>query len=149
MTEQEMWRKCCEKNAMEEETPHEAWPFCGGGPAADELAELVLQGVKTATSSALIAFENEGAPLPRAGSCSVILYDSGEAACVIQDTRVSVVPFDRVSARHAALEGEDDRSLDKWREVHRRAFTPDYRAAGRKFEETGLCVLEEFRRIYP
>lgn len=45
--------------------------------------------------------------------------------------------------------GEDDRSLEKWREVHRRAFAPDYRAAGMEFDENGDCVLEEFEVVYP
>ncbi len=45
--------------------------------------------------------------------------------------------------------GEDDRSLNKWREVHRRCFAPDYQAAGLEFDETGDCVLEEFEVVYP
>ena len=57
------------------------------------------------------------------------MFDNDEAACVIRDVKVSVVPFLQVSAEHAYKEGEDDRSLEKWREVHRRVFTPDYRPA--------------------
>ena len=72
-----------------------------------------------------------------------------EAACIIRDTKVSIVPFNQVSAEHACKEAEDDRSLDKWREVHRRAFAPDYEAADLYFDETGDCVLEEFEVVYP
>ena len=71
-----------------------------------------------------------------------------EAACIIRDTKVSVVPFNQVSADHAFKEGEDNRSLKKWREVHRRAFTPDYKAVGLDFDEKGDCVLEEFEVVY-
>ena len=46
------------------------------------------------------------------------------------------------------LPGENDRSLQMWREVHRRAFTPDYEAAGLEFDEKGDCVLEEFEVVY-
>lgn len=108
----------------------------------------MLAGVKTAASSAKIAYETAGEALPSAGTYSVILFDNDEAACIIRNTKVSVVPFDEVSAEHAAREGEDDRSLEKWREVHRRAFTPDYQAAGRCFDEHGDCVLEEFEVAY-
>ena len=59
-----------------------------------------------------------------------MIYGSFAAACIIRDTKVSVVPFNQVSADHAFKEGEDNRSLNKWREVHRRAFTPDYKAVG-------------------
>ena len=34
------------------------------------------------------------------------------------------------------------------KEVHRRAFAPDYQAAGRCFDEHGDCVLEEFEVVY-
>ena len=62
--------------------------------------------------------------------------------------KVSVVPFNQVSADHAFKEGEDNRSLKKWREVHRKAFTPDYKAVGQDFDEKGDCVLEEFEVVY-
>lgn len=149
MTAKEMWHACCEALRMDEAAPYEAWAFCGGGPDADELAQLVLNSVKTATSSAFIAYEAEQEPLPAEGECSVILYDSGEAACVIRTTKVSLVPFDAVSAEHAWKEGEGSRSLAEWQEVHCRAFSPDYQAVGKAFDEKGLCVLEEFERIYP
>lgn len=148
MTSVEMWQRFCRASGVDPNTPYEAWKFCGGGPAADELASLVLAGIKTATASAKIAYDTEGEPLPEVGGYSVILFDSGEAACVIQDTKLSIVPFHEVSPDHAWKEGENDRSLKNWREVHRRVFTPDYTAAGLEFDEKGLCVLEEFRLVY-
>ena len=72
------------------------------------------------------------------------VYGSFAAACIIRDTKASVVPFNQVSADHAFKEGEDNRSLKKWREVHRKAFTPDYKAVGQDFDEKGDYVLEEF-----
>ena len=149
MTEKEMWKLCCEKNKIDENVSYEAWAFCGGGPLADELAELVLEGRKTATASTLIAYEVENDPIPKTGCYNVILFDNGEAACVIRDTKVSVIPFDEVSKEHAYKEGENGRTLREWREVHKKTFTPDYHAAGKEFEEKGLCVLEEFERVYP
>lgn len=143
----EIWRACCEKNGIPPETPYEAWAF--GGNAADELAELVLAGTKTATASSLLAYETTGDPLPQAGEYSVILRADGQAACVIRTLRVSLVPFDAVSAEHAYLEGEGSRTLEEWREIHRRFFAPDYQAAGKPFDEKGVCVLEEFVRVYP
>ena len=149
MTAEEMWAKFCAENDVNPAMRWEAWAFCGGGPAADELAALVLEGTKTATASAWIAYENEGAEVPKPGDYSVILYDNGSAAAVIRDSKVSLVPFDEVSAEHAYKEGEGSRSLAEWREVHKRAFAPDYQAAGREFDPHGSCVLEEFVLVYP
>ena len=119
-----------------------------GGEVGDRLARLVLDGTKTATASAYIAYENENEPIPKVGDYSVVLFDSGEAACVIMTNKVSLVPFDEVSERHAYLEGEGDRSLAYWREVHEEFFIPDYLAAGKPFDKHGLCVLEEFEIVY-
>ena len=149
MTDREMWNRFCNENNIAADMPYEAWAFCGGGPFADELAALVLEGTKMATSSSLISFETEGQPLPKAGCYSVILHQDGQAACIIRDTKVSLVPFLEVSEDHARKEGEGNRSLAEWREVHRRAFAPDYHAAGKEFDEKGVCVLEEFELVYP
>ena len=65
MTADEMWNAYMEsirisvlKGACVQDDVHldgasyEAWAFCGGGEAGDRLAALVLEGIKTATSSA-------------------------------------------------------------------------------------------------
>ncbi len=150
MTAEELWREFCRKKGVDESTSYEAWAFCGGGPVGDELAGLVLAGTKSATASCLLIYEQENEPLPQVGSYSVLLYDNGEAACVIRNTKVSVVPFGEVSEEHAYREGEGARTLEEWRDVHRRFFAQEYQALGFPFEETScLCVLEEFERVYP
>ena len=149
MSGEEMWQAYCLESGADASAPHECWAFCGGGPLADELADLVLAGKKTATASSAIAYRIENESFPETGCFSVILFDSGEAACVIRDTKISVVPFDEVSAAHAFKEGEGDRSLGYWRAVHEPFFTPDYAAAGLPFDPHGDCVLEEFEIVYP
>ena len=48
--------------------------------------------------------------------------------------KVSVVPFNQVSADHAFKEGEDNRSLEKnGAKCIGEHFTPDYKAVGLKF----------------
>ena len=49
MTAEELWKEFCEQKKIDHNTPYEAWAFCGGGPAADELAELVLERKKFMT----------------------------------------------------------------------------------------------------
>ena len=132
MTGEMMWEAYCRTTNTNCNTRHDIWKFCGGGAAA----------------STKLAYELEGENLPEVGTYSVILFDNEEATCIIRDTKVSVVPFNQVSADHAFKEGEDNRSLKKWREVHRRAFTPDYKAVGLDFDEKGDCVLEEFEVVY-
>ena len=133
MRAEELWKAYCEKENIDIDTPYEAWGF---GDAPDQLADLVLTGIKTATASAydLYFMEGEEDPLPQSGDYSVILNSKDEAVCVIQTTKTTVVPFDEVSKEHAYKEGEGDRSLAYWRAVHEEFFT-------KEFEETKTLFL--------
>ncbi len=144
MNAAEMWERFCEKSGIKADC--DDWAF-GGAP--DALAELVLNGIKTATASAYPLYEQEQEPLPKAGDYSVILNTKGEAVCIIRTTKVYVVPFREVSADHAFQEGEDDRRLESWREVHRDFFTREMNAGGLTFDEDMPVVCEEFMRVYP
>lgn len=146
MKAQELWDLFAKENNIDDR--YEAWAFCNGGSVGDLLAGLVLAGVKTATASSYILYQTNHEPVPKAGDYSVILYDSGEAACIVRTTSITLTPFDEVPERHAYLEGEGDRSLGYWKEVHREFFTPDYELAGVPFDEHGLCVLEEFELVF-
>ena len=138
MTGEKMWQDYCLSTNTDINTKHDTWKFCGGGEFADQLANLVLSGTKTATASTRISYETEGEELPRVGAYSVILFDNNVAACIIKNVKVSIVPFNQVSAEHAFKEGEDDRSLEKWREVH-------WKHAGAENQnKRGLCVSGYF-----
>ena len=123
----------------------DAWAF---GDKADELAELVLQGIKTATSSAYALYAVDNEPVPEAGEYSVILDSHGNAKCIIRTTKVYAVPFDKVSETHAYREGEGDRSLAYWRDVHEKFFTDCLKEAGLSFSPAMEVVCEEFEVIY-
>ena len=144
MNAAEMWERFCEKSGIKAD--YDDWAF-GGAP--DALAELVLNGIKTATASAYPLYEQEQEPLPKAGDYSVILNTKGEAVCIIRTTKVYVVPFREVSADHAFREGEDDRSLESWRKVHRDFFTREMNDEGLSFDEDMPVVCEEFMRVNP
>ena len=146
MNAQELWEVYSKGNNVNNR--YEAWAFCDGGSIGDQLADLAIAGIKTATSSAYISYQTSNDPIPCAGDYSVILYDNGDAACIIRTTSVALTPFDEVPERHAYLEGEGDRNLACWREIHREAFTPDNDEAGMPFDEHGLCVLEEFELVF-
>lgn len=124
---------------------YEAWAF---GASADELAQLVLEGKKTATASAYDLYGKSGEPLPKEDEYSVILDSAGEAVCIIRTTKVYVVPFCEVPASHAYKEGEGDRSLGYWQKIHWDFFTKALTKAGLVFDENSKVVCEEFAVIY-
>lgn len=64
MTPQELWNKYKQVNpAIGDEV--DAWAF---GADPDLLAQLVLEGAKTATASAYDLYELENEPLPQVGT---------------------------------------------------------------------------------
>ena len=113
------------------------------------LAELTRKGIKTATASAGPLYELEGEPLPQAGEYSVILDSRDDAVCVIRTTRVYTTPFCEVTAEHARKEGEGNRSLAYWRQVHEDFFRTELAGAGLEFTPDMPVVCEEFEVVYP
>ena len=110
----------------------------GDSPAlADQLLELVMKGVKTATCS------TEDEPnVSKPGERWIVLDGRGMPRCVIETTEVSFRRFGDVDATFAHDEGEGDRSLAYWRDAHRRYF-------GRlgKFREDMMLMCERFRLV--
>ncbi len=125
--------------------PADVFAFGNTPEMADELGALVAQGVKTATTSALAAYEpNE--PPPRVGGLSIVLDGNGKPLCVIETTEVRVLLFREVGADFAYDEGEGDRSLIYWRAAHERFFS---QTLPRPFDEAMRVVCERFRVVWP
>lgn len=127
--------------------PPDAWGFGGTPEHADGLLELVLAGVKTGTSSALWDYEASGDPLPQAGQLDIVLDGAGRPRAVILNTAIDIVPFREVDAEHACAEGEGDRSLAHWRDVHERFFTA-FAEHDRGFSPDMPVVVERFRVVH-
>lgn len=144
MTEREIWKEYT-TNCNIEDYEYQAWAF---GDDADLLADLVIKGEKTATASAYPLYELENESLPKVGAYSVILNSKEEAVCIIQTTKVYVVPFCEVSEEHAYKEGEGDKSLSFWRSTHIAFFTECLSEVGKVFDEHMEVVCEEFRLVY-
>lgn len=145
MTPQEMWNKYKQINPSIGDEIN-AWAF---GVEADLLANLVLKGEKTATASAYDLYAVEDEPLPQEGTFDVILDSQNQPVCIVEITKVFVQPFNQVSAQHAFKEGEGDKSLAYWRQVHEDCFAEWLREAGLTFTPESKVVLEEFRKVYP
>jgi uncharacterized protein YhfF len=126
----------------------EAWAFGDNAQLADELAGLVLAGIKTATCTSLWGLEREGAPLPAPGQYSIILGGDSAPLCIIETVEVTIRPFDQVDSRFAYEEGEDDRSLESWRREHWRYFTRTLAEHGLQPSEDMPLVCERFRVVH-
>ena len=137
------------EDALDAPSTFQAWGFGNSSRMADELGRLVLEGVKAATASLVWAYEQGDEPFPSEGEYSVILDGAGQPLCIIQTTHLYVCPFDEVDEEQAYLEGEGDRSLAYWRQVHWDFFSRECAAIGRQPSLQMPVLCERFKRVYP
>ncbi|MCB8556618.1 ASCH domain-containing protein [Streptococcus vestibularis] len=68
---------------------------------------------------------------------------------MIETTKVVVLPFKQVSVDHAYKEGEEDRSLAYWQNIHENFFSKWLHRDGLNFSQVSLVIIEGFRVVYP
>ena len=127
-----------------ENTHIERYSFGNTPEMEDELAQLVAEGEKKATTSLLALYEPDNERIPEKGDLNVILDSKGNEVCVTRNIKVYSVPFREVSEKHAFMEGEGDKSLDYWRKVHIKFFKEESEG---KFNEDMEVLCEEFELL--
>lgn len=146
----QMWADYCALIGDEKlGDPPPAWHFCDNEADANACAALVKAGRKTATAPSLWWLEHTGTPLPQPDDLHVVTDWAGTAQCIIQTTRVEIVPFDEVTAAHAHREGEGDRTLAGWRRTHWAYYHRVLGGTGRAPQRDMPIVCERFRCVYP
>jgi uncharacterized protein YhfF len=144
------WRKFCAANPdVNPDEPYQVWYFGLGSEDAAELCRLVLKGKKTATASLFWEYEDKPEDKPIVGGYSVVTNYDGTPQCVLRTTELRVIPFSEVDEKFAFDEGEGDRSLDYWREVHWDYFTRRCIAINKEPKSTMLVNCERFELLYP
>lgn len=148
---QAYWQIFCTETGTDPQTPYGAFAFGDTEAMADELAQLVLEGKKTGTSSGyqLYFLSGETEVLPQVGQIDIILDGREHPIGVIQNVTVDVLPFKEVSEEQAHKEGEGDLTLDYWRRVHINFWKSYYQENDITFNDETPVVYEEFKLIYP
>lgn len=121
----------------------EAFQF---GAEADWLADLVVEGKKTATCSAHVSYAIEKEALPHVGQYSIVLDAKEQPVAIIRVTDVSIMPMNEVPVDFALAEGEGD--YDFWWSAHKKFFTNELAAHGLEFSESMPLVCERFETIH-
>lgn len=92
--------------------------FCDNEKDADECAELVVLGIKQATTSSLSWFHIHKEDLPSVGDLAIVTNWAGHPKAIIKTTKVEIRQFKDITPEYANIEGEGDKSLDYWKKVH-------------------------------
>jgi len=146
-----MWQDYLHLIGENEQTTDKAytfWHFCDSEQSANKLAHLVKAGIKRATASSLWVLEHESQEIPQKGDYSIIVNWHGKAQCIIQTTRVEIIPFNEIDEEFAQTEGEGDKSLEYWRRVHWEFFSRELKSIGKEPSQEMPVVCEKFEVIF-
>ncbi|MEK3977436.1 ASCH domain-containing protein [Psychrobacillus sp. FSL K6-2684] len=141
---QQFWNDFCVANNKEGTEYRGAFQF---GALADWLANLVVEGKKTATTSGFVFYELEKEAIPQAGEYYIVLNGQDDPVAVIQVQSVEVVPMNEVTEDFALAEGEGDYQF--WWEAHEKFFTEALKEYDKEFSPEMLVVCEQFEKVYP
>ena len=117
------------------------WQLGDNQKLSDELFSLVLSGEKTATS--YLYDENEKIE----SGFSVLTNWKKTEKLLIETTRCYVTPFGKVTGAHAFKEGEQDKTLDSWRKIHKKYFEKLLKEKNLTLNDNTKIVCEEFKLI--
>ena len=100
----------------------DAWQMGDSPELASKLADLIKQGLKTASCGSLTSYQQEE-PAPKIGSYNIVLDGQNVPVCVTRLISMRLVRFCDVTEAFARKEGEGDLSLEYWQKEHQRFFT--------------------------
>ena len=126
----------------------ESYYFCDNKKDADECAQLVVDGVKRATSTSMWWFETNKQLLPKIGDLAIVTDWQGIAKAVIETTKIEKIPFNKITSEYAEIEGEGDKSLAYWNKVHWDYYTREMNKKGQHPSIDMLLICEQFRTVF-
>ena len=146
----EFWLRFLKANPnVPRDTPFQVWYFGNTSEMARELAELVIAGTKTATARLLETNKQQPENAPIEDGYSVVTDVEGDPKCIIRTLEIEHIPFLEVNAAFAYDEGEEDRSLESWRRMHREYYSKEAAQLGFEFNETSIVCCERFELLFP
>lgn len=136
------WQQVKEKYELDEDAFVRAYRFAD---TPNELAQLVVDGVKTASSNTKHFFEQPHRHMPRPGDYNIILNKDFFPVCCIQVLTVETVKYDNVDEAFAIAEG--DGSYENWDAIHTRYFEEQLAPYNLSFNRQLLLICQSFKLI--
>lgn len=126
-----------------------AYYFCDNQKDADDCAELVSAGIKQATTHSLIWFRIHQEALPQIGDLAIVTDWNGTPKAIIKTIKIEIVKFKDITPEYAFIEGEGDKSLSYWQEVHWAYYTRELGEQNLKPSLDMELVCEYFETVWP
>lgn len=122
----------------------------GDSPAmADELADLIRCGEKTASAGLQQSYTLENMPEPAVGDHVMVLDSRSRPVCIYVSSEVRIGPLNSVDEAFARDEGEGDRTRQWWLAAHSSFFSREAARLGFEMREDIQTVFERFTVVWP
>lgn len=112
------------------------------GCNADELANKVLSGEKTATSSLYDYYLMNLKEEIKINEYASILDSQGKEKCIVKIERIEIVDFQDITEEFAVNEG--DGCLENWSKIHTKYYSSLLEKIGKKLTGRTKLVCEWF-----
>jgi len=147
--EKQYWERYLEMRPADGcDVPHVTADYAGSSKDTDELLRAYLEGRKTAGSSFLEDYLTANDPIPQVGNYWILLASDGEPSCLLRTVKIKIYKFKDVTEEIAVAEGEGDCSVEYWRRVHAKSYTPHLKAWGIYDIEEATVITEFFRVVF-
>ncbi len=122
--------------------------FCDNEKDANTCAKLVRKGIKRATSHSLLGLQLREEPLPKIGNFFVVTDWNGNASSIVRTVSVKLIPYFNINENFAQLEGEGNKTLAHWKQVHWDYYTRELEPFGRVPRDSMIIVCEVFEKVF-
>ena len=115
------------------------------GDQTDELAQKVLLGIKTATSSLYYHYCLNLKKISKVNDYASVLDSLGNEICIIRIEKIKIIQFQNITETFAIEEG--DGNLENWLKIHTKYYSGLLEKIGKKLTHETELVCEWFKVI--
>ncbi len=145
----EIWQEfISENNDFKSRKQPISFYFCDNEYDANGCANLVVEKIKQATASSLWWYDKNNEKLPGIGNIYIVTDWVGKAKAIIETTKIEKVPYDEITPEFAGIEGEGDKSLEYWKDVHWDYYSREMKPHNEKPTNDMIIVCEYFKTIW-
>ncbi|MCF6360483.1 MAG: ASCH domain-containing protein [Cyclobacteriaceae bacterium] len=145
----EMWQEFISENSdFKSRQQPIPFYFCDNEYDANDCANLVIKKNKQATAASLWWYEKNNEKLPEIGDINIITDWNGKAKAIIETTKIEKVRYHEITPEFARMEGEGDKSLAYWKDVHWNYYSREMKPHNEKPANDMIIVCEYFKTIW-
>ena len=137
---EKFWTDFCNNHGISKSSHYEAYSF-GDPESADYIADLVKNGIKTATSSALELYE-ENERIPQVGDYNVILDSQNLPFALHRLKLLKLYHLIKLWLNMHIMKAKEIVSYEYWHNAHVKFFNAEFKSANKVFTDSSPLFVK-------